>query len=198
VRSVVLGWRKAAVDSNGPAPTLVLTMADAFYALEVDLFFRVWEDYDLIERWALARNTGDQPIRLEQAFSAMWNLPLDETYRLRTLGGRWGGELRIGEVLLPIGKQVVESRRGLTSAHANPWFALDRDGAASESTGDVWFGALAYSGSWKIVVERNAHGQTQVTGGINDFDSTWKLDAGESFQTPAFVGGYSDGGSSCL
>ena len=62
----MLRWRKAAIDLEGAAPTLVLTMADAFYALEIDLYFRVWADYDLIERCAVMRNTGIEPIRLEQ------------------------------------------------------------------------------------------------------------------------------------
>lgn len=184
----------SANDQANATPVLVLTLADACYGLEVDLCYRVWAAYDLIERWSVLRNTGDQPIRLEQTLSAMWNLPLHETYRLRTLGGRWGGETRIGESVLPIGKHVIESRRGLTSALANPWFALDRNAAASEITGDVWFGALAYSGSWKIVVESNAHGQTQLAGGINDFDSAWKLAPNETFATPAFIGGFSDCG----
>jgi alpha-galactosidase len=124
----------------------------------------------------------------------LWHLPLDETYCLRTLSGRWGGEFQIGEIIAPLGKHIIESRRGITSHSANPWFGMDRDGAASETHGDVWFGALAYSGNWKIVIERNAYGQTMVAGGIHDFDHMWMLDAGEVFTTPCFVAGFTASG----
>jgi CRISPR/Cas system-associated exonuclease Cas4 (RecB family) len=44
---------------------------------------------------------------------------------------------------------VLESRRGSTGHQNNPWFAISR-GETQEQTGDVWFGALAWSGSWRI------------------------------------------------
>lgn len=194
VRAVFLRYANAVVLTDGAAPELVISLVDAHYPLALDLHYRVWSDYDLIERFAVIRNTGNEPIQLEQTLSAVWHLPLDERYRLRSLGGRWGSEFQIGEVMAPLGKQVIESRRGATSHNANPWFGIDRGGVASETHGDVWFGALAYSGSWKIVVERNAHGQTMVAGGIHDFDYAWKLDAGESFTTPGFVAGFTTAG----
>ena len=62
------------------------------------------------------------------------------------------------------------------------------DGHATESAGQVWFGALAWSGNWKITAERTVFEHVRVTGGINDFDSEWVLGAGEAFDTPGFVG----------
>jgi alpha-galactosidase len=194
VRAALLRFGEATILTDGAAPELVISLVDEHYPLAVDLHFRVWAEVDLIERFAVIRNTGEAPVQLEQTLSALWHLPLDERYRLRTLGGKWGAEFQISEVLLPLGEQVIESRRGLTSAHANPWFGIDRDGTASETQGDVWFGALAYSGNWKIVVERNAYGQTMVAGGINDFDHGWKLAGGESFTTPGFVAGFTTAG----
>ena len=194
VRAILLQFEQATILSDGEAPELVISLVDEHYALAVDLHYRVWGEYDLIERFAIIRNMGSSPVQLEQTLSALWHLPLNETYRLRTLGGRWGGEFQVSQVTLPLGKQVIESRRGITSAHANPWFGIDRDGDASESHGDVWFGALAYSGNWKIVVERNAYGQAMVAGGISDFDHSWKLAGGESFATPSFVAGFTNAG----
>ncbi|MNC20489.1 Alpha-galactosidase [compost metagenome] len=88
---------------------------------------------------------------------------------------------------------MLESRRGFTGAHANPWFAID-DGFATESGGGVWFGALAWSGNWKIAAEKTPFNQVRVTGGIHDFDSEWLLGAGEAFETPVFTGGFSSTG----
>ncbi|HBY62324.1 MAG TPA: alpha-galactosidase, partial [Solibacterales bacterium] len=90
------------------------------------------------------------------------------------------------------GKKVIDSRRGNTSHQFNPWFALDEN--ATESAGAVWFGALGWSGNWKIVVERTPNDHTQVTGGMNDFDFSYPLAPGESLETPPFYGGFSNAG----
>ena len=90
---------------------------------------------------------------------------------------------------------MLESRRGNTSHDLNPWFALDEGGKADEDHGRVWFGALGWSGNWKLVVEDTpaAH-QVRVTGGYNDFDFSWPLKPGESLSTPPYYGGFSSRG----
>ncbi|MBZ0300464.1 MAG: alpha-galactosidase [Anaerolineae bacterium] len=191
-RAVVLQYTGYEITTEDDLPVLLVRLTDPHYGLEVHLHYRVIPEFDLIERKAIIVNGGDQSVMLEHILSAAWNFPLREGYRLKTLGGMWGSEFQIQDIELPIGQQVMESRRGHTSHHANPWFGLDC--GATETHGEVWFGALAYSGSWKFTAERNAYGRVVVTGGVNDFDFTWKLDAGESFETPVFVGGFSAAG----
>jgi alpha-galactosidase len=187
-RAVILRYSGSEIREDGGLPLLVVRLADPHYALHVHLHYRVIPEYDLIERWAQIYNAGSDPVQLEQALSAVWYFPLRAQYHLKTLGGMWGGEFQIQDVTLPLGKQVVESRRGHTSHHANPWFGLDT--GATETQGEVWFGALAYSGSWQFTIERNAYQQVIVTGGVNPFDFSWKLEPGETFETPVFVGGF--------
>jgi alpha-galactosidase len=138
-------------------------------------------------------NAGHAPITLEQVLSAAWHLPRGRDYRLTHLAGRFAAETQISREHVSLGKKVLESRRGNTSHHANPFFAVDR-GTATEERGEVWFGALGWSGNWKIVVEHDAWGVLHVSGGINDFDFAWHLEGGETFETPSFVGGYTEGG----
>jgi alpha-galactosidase len=88
---------------------------------------------------------------------------------------------------------VLESRRGATSHHHNPWFALDR-GRADEDAGEVWFGALAWSGSWKLAAEVTDFNSTRVSIGLNDWDFAWRLGPGEQFVAPASVAGYTAAG----
>jgi alpha-galactosidase len=88
----------------------------------------------------------------------------------------------------------MESRRGITSHHETPWFALDPEGVSTEDRGPVWFGALAWSGNWKIVIERTSNQQTRLTAGINDFDFAWELKPGETFKTPECIGGHTENG----
>jgi alpha-galactosidase len=88
---------------------------------------------------------------------------------------------------------VLESRRGSTGHQNNPWFALARAGTSEES-GPVWFGALAWSGSWRITVEPDVKRRIRVTGGYNPFDFSYRLAPDAALETPVFFAGYTQGG----
>lgn len=169
---------------------LILHFTDAL-GLSVELHYQCFTAHDLISRHVVLKNTGVEAIRIEQALSSVWSLPARASYRLTTVTGEWVREFQLQRSLLPYGKTIVESRKGHTSHTSNPFFYLDADGIATETTGDVWFGALAWSGSWKLVHERTSYGRVQVSGGIQDFDFAWTLRPGETFETPAFTAGYS-------
>ena len=189
-----LRWRHEQTKSqeNG----LVVTLADPHYPFKVDLHYRIYPRFDLIERWAELRNCGQEPVDLEQVSSAMWHAPHLQKWTLTYLAGRWGAETQVRTVDLDQGKFVLESRHGATSHQMNPWFAVAETGQASESRGEVWFGELGWSGSWKITAEITDRGRLRIGGGINDFDFSWRLGAGETFKTPVFVAGFSREGMS--
>lgn len=190
LRLVYDGYR---IDGAEGKEMLTITLKDETYPIEARLTYTVVPDLDLIERSVVIANTGGHDIVLESAQSAAWTMPVLEDYRLTHVTGKWAGEFQLRETVLSEGKKVLESRRGFTDGHANPWFAID-DGRATEESGQVWFGALAWSGNWKIVAEKTAFDLVRVTGGINDFDSEWTLAPGETFETPTFIGGYTSGG----
>jgi alpha-galactosidase len=190
-------WRFAAqrVTRNGPISTLEIDVADIAYGLQVTLSYRVYDGFDVLERWATVRHRGDgPPIVVRQAHSANWWLPARGGWRLRYLHGGWGEETRLAEATLSPGKLVLESRRGTTSHQLNPWFTLDPDGSATENSGEVWSGALAWSGSWKIVYETTAAGHVHASGGWNDFDWAHHLAAGDDLILPPFAALYTSGG----
>ena len=178
---------------EGEIPELVILLRDPYYPLRVDLHYRLFEKQDLVERFAVVANDGEEKITLEEVLSAAWHVPRGYGYRLTHLAGQFAGETQVYREGISPGKKVFESRRGITSHHANPFFALDR-GNATEDAGEVWFGALGWSGNWKITADHDAHGYLQVSGGINDFDFSWHLEGGEEFTTPSFVGGYTQEG----
>jgi alpha-galactosidase len=111
------------------------------------------EDVDLIIRWVEIENRCTESVHLESVQSAAWYSPNQRAYRLTYLPGRWANEFNLKQTMVQQGKKVLESRRGITSHHESPWFALDPDGASTEHAGPVWFGTLAWSANWKIVVE---------------------------------------------
>lgn len=199
VRNALLQYDSFEIDANGldgeqARPSLAVHLRDPHYGLRATLHYRVVPECDIIERSAVLHNESDESIRVERIFSAAWHVPPRDGYRLKTLAGKWSGEFQVQEAIVPVGKQRIESRRGLTGFNASPWFALDANGSADEQQGEVWFGTLAHSGNWAFALERTIHGQVTLSGGVNDFDFEWLLKPGERFETPTFVGGYSGAG----
>ena len=192
----VIEWvfEEDAIDQPGESQTLSLRFRDRAYPLAVTLYYRIYDGHDVIERWVRLENTGGGPVTIEQALSADWQLPHHERYRLTYLQGRALKETQVAESVLGPGKVVLESRRGITSHQLNPWVALDPDARATEESGEVWSAALAWSGTWKIVVETTAYGEVHCAGGVNDFDFRYRLDEGARLDLPAFVGLYSNEG----
>lgn len=182
------------VDARQSDNQLWLRLKDACYPLEVVLHYRIFPQHDLIEMRGDIVNVGNERIVLEQALSGSLHVPRDEEYRLTYLAGRWAGETQLTRISLPDGKLVLESRRGTTSHYCNPFFLLDPGGSAQEDHGDVYYGALAFSGNWKIAIEKDKLGMTKISAGVNDFDFAWNLKPGETFATPGFVLGFVNGG----
>ncbi len=159
----------------------------------VTLHYTVYPAYGIISRSATVRNNTAAPLTLDSAQSATWYLPPGDGYQLTYLSGRWAAETQINREPIHEGDKVLESRKGHTSHNFNPWFAIDHGDAAEES-GSVWFGALAWSGNWRITVEQTPYRQVRVTGGYNTFDFQYPLNPGESLDTPEFYAGYSANG----
>jgi alpha-galactosidase len=190
-------WRVAGhrISREGPASTLEVDLADTGYPLLVTLGYRVYDGFDVLDRWATVRHGGDgPPIVIRQAHSANWWLPPRANWRLRYLHGGWGAETQLVETPLIPGKIVLESRRGITSQQLNPWFTLDSDGTATEESGELWSGALAWSGSWKLTFETNPGGRAHACGGVNDFDWSYRLEPGDELVLPRFAGLHTTGG----
>jgi alpha-galactosidase len=178
------------VSHNIQGDAVDITMKDIRDDVQVVLHYRVYPEYGLLRRSATILNKTAQPFTIESAQAAVWNLPAGEGYHLSYLTGRWAAETQLTREPVHPGIMVLESRKGHTSHYFNPWFALDH-GDTSEENGPVWFGALGWSGNWRISVEQTAYRQVRVTGGFNPFDFAYPLKPGESLETPVFFGGFS-------
>jgi alpha-galactosidase len=188
-RDLVLHYSSYKIDGN----RLVIAMRDINDDIEAQLEYRVYPQFGVISRKATIHNNSTQAITIESAQSATWNLPQGDGYRLTYLTGRWAAETQVNHEPIHEGMKVLESRLGHTGHNMNPWFAID-EGHADEEHGRVWFGALAWSGNWRITVEQTPYKQVRVTGGFNTFDFAWPLKPGESLETPDFYAGYSEHG----
>jgi alpha-galactosidase len=188
-RDLVLHYQSHKIDGD----VVFITLKDISDDIEAVLEYRVYAEAGIIMRRAVIKNKSSQAITLESAQSATWNLPPGDGYRLTYLSGRWAAETQVNHEPIHEGMKVLESRLGHTGHNFNPWFAIDQ-GEADEQHGSVWFGALAWSGNWRISVEQTPYKQVRVTGGFNTFDFSWPLKPGEQLETPAFYGGYAANG----
>ncbi|KLD68610.1 alpha-galactosidase [Xanthomonas hyacinthi DSM 19077] len=189
-RDLVLRYDSYTIESGG----LSILLRDAQVGVAVSLRYTADTATGIIGRSAHIENTGKQALVVDSAASAAWNLPRGSDYSLRYLTGTWAGEWHLQTRAITPGATVLESRRGSTGDENNPWFAIGRGNAWSETHGDVWFGALAWSGSWSIRVDEDILGQVRVVGGYNPFDFGYKLSPGQALDTPVFYAGYTRDG----
>jgi alpha-galactosidase len=187
-RDLVLRYDSHAETANG----FDVVLKDISRPIFVTLHYAMDAESGILARSATIENRGADAVTVEQAAAAAWALPAGH-YTLNYLTGRWAGEWTLTQETVRPGARVIESRRGSTSHQANPWFAI-QSGEANEDHGDVWFGALGWSGSWRITVEQDQLDAVRVTGGFNPFDFGYVLKAGEKLETPIFYGGYAPDG----
>ncbi|HXN50133.1 MAG TPA: alpha-galactosidase [Bryobacteraceae bacterium] len=172
---------------------LTVRLSDVSYDVQVDLSYRVYPE-GVLRKQTTIRNQTRQALTVESAQSGVWHLPAAQGYRLTYLSGRWGEESLLTQEEIHAGSKILESRRGSTSNQMNPWFAIDGADRATEDHGSVWFGALGWSGNWRITVEQTPHRDLRITGGYNPFDFSWPLNPGESLSTPPFYAAYTSRG----
>jgi alpha-galactosidase len=181
-RDLVLHYQSHTVKANG----IDVVLKDIERPIVVTLHYAIDPESGILARSATIENRGTEAATVEQAAAAAWALPAGH-YTLNYLTGRWAGEWTLTQ------ERVIESRRGSTGHQANPWFAIQA-GETNEDHGEVWFGALAWSGSWRITVEQDQLDEVRVTGGFNPFDFGYVLHPGEKLETPVFYGGYAANG----
>lgn len=188
-RDLVLHYQSYSIKGG----TLYVVLKDIERAIFVTLEYEMDAGTGILRRSATISNQTATPVIIEQANAATWFLPRGRDYTLRFLSGRWAGENNVDERPVQPGKTVLESRRGTTGMQNEPWFAVRRNDA-NETNGQVWFGALAWSGSWQITIDQDQVEQVRISGGFNPFDFGYKLVAGANLNTPSFYAGVTSEG----
>jgi alpha-galactosidase len=187
-REVRLVYDSHQITDEAGAPVLAIRLKDQLYPLVVTLSFRVRPEVDVIERWAVVSNQGPAAVLLENVASG--NVILEPgRYDLLQLSGEWGREFTVERTALTVGAKILESR-GMRFHKLSPWYLVRPSAEHAEEEGDVWFGALDWSGNWQLRFERPTSSRLQILGGINFWDTTWSLAPGASFETPLMVTGF--------
>jgi alpha-galactosidase len=180
------------VSNAQEAQTLRLKLQDPVSCLEVSLDYTAFRHHPVVTRSVRFTNSGTSPLNLLRALSLSLDLE-GEGLRWLQLSGAHVRERQPVEKTLGPGTVSVESRRGASSHQQNPFVALLSQ-EAGEDFGEVWGFNLAYSGNFLAQAEVDQFGITRVQLGINPFDFSWKLEPGQSFQTPEAILAYSGSG----
>lgn len=186
-RELVYSYEGYEVDGND----LVIKLKDIHYDFNMNLHYKVYEEYDLIERYVTIKNNSENVIEIEKVHSGQFHIPYEDL-TFSNVHGHWGAEQQRFTQKVSYGKIVIENRRGISTHNHNPYFILDKN--ATETTGEVFFGALKLSGNFSGVIEQTQYGETLVQLGINSHDFLLKLNQGEEFISPAIIAGYSNSG----
>lgn len=174
------------------AETLLIVLEDVGSKIEMELSYTIYKDRNVITRSTVVRNTGSENHMIKKAASMSLDFA-NRPFDLLQLHGSWGNERQLCREKISPGIKLLDSKRGASSHQHNPFVCLVEP-STDETHGEAYGFCLVYSGNHETMVERDQLGQTRVTMGINSFDFSWKLTAGESFQTPEVVMVYSEQG----
>ena len=184
------------VEADDEAKTLEIELYDEVMQTRLFLSYTIFEQYPVLTRHSKFIHEGKSEIFLTNALSASFDL-IDMDYEMIHLSGAWSRERYIKKRKLEHGIQAIHSMRGASSLEHNPFLALKRP-QATEFEGEVFGFSLVYSGSFLAQVEVSTHDLTRVSMGIHPNNFEWKLEEGESFQTPELVMVYSNHGLNAM
>ena len=170
---------------------LDITLADPAYGIRTVLSYRWSREHDIITRFVTVKNDSEHDLKIEKLMSAELTLPGEAVYDVTNTNGSWAGEFQLETAPLRAGSLCFESHRG-TAGHVNsPFVILSQN--ATEDCGDVYFAALGWGGNFKVETQRDFIGITRAALGLNDFDFSMILHAGESITAPKAYIGYTHG-----
>ena len=190
-RESLLTYKDFNVSETDDGFMLEIMLEDKPYKLDVTLCYKLRDDTDIIERFAKIKNNSDSLVVLNKISSGEFNFPSRRPYTSTNFNGAWVAEFRKETSVVNNGVLTYDSRKGGSNHTVNPVFILSQD--ADEKHGDVFFGALGWTGNFKTEISRDFAGITRAVIGINDFDFSYKLHAGEEFITPPVYCGHTKG-----
>lgn len=192
VKGELQGLPSSYANEGEESNTIEIYLEDTILNVELCLSYTVFPEKNIFTRNVRLYNGGYAPITLDKITS--FSLDFDhQDFDLITLDGAWSRERHSHRRALNYGKTEISSRKGVSSPDHNP-FLLLCEPSADEQRGEVYGFSLVYSGNHSSSVEVNPHDYSRVMMGINDFDFSWTLQSGETFQTPESVLAYSQCG----
>ena len=173
---------------------LSVVLKDPAYDFEVTLCYKSYFQDDVIEQWSVIRHKENGTVTLYKYASA--NLCLKaESYWLRQYHGDWAKEMQPEESKLTHGIKTLDTKLGTRANLFQPSvFMISLGKLATEDEGTVFYGAVEWSGNFRVDMELDPQDNLRIIAGINNYASPYTLKPGEEFETPPFLYTMSDKG----
>ena len=181
---------------QGKADLTVISLKDKVYPFSVKVYYKAYQDVDIIETWTEISHKEKGIVTLNQFASAYLPIRRGNVW-LSSLYGAWANEGRVVQELLEPGMKVIKNKDGVRNshtAHAEVMFSLD--GKPLENSGRVIGAALCYSGNYKLRIDTDESEYHHFYAGINEDNSAYRLKNSEIFKTPELALIYSEEGLS--
>jgi alpha-galactosidase len=173
------------IDNN--VSLLSVVLKDPVYPFQVTLYYKSYFNEDVIEQWSVISHQEKGNVTLYKYASANLHIKA-ENYYLRQYHGDWAKEMQPEESKLIHGIRTLDSKLGTRANLFQPSvFMVSLDKPSTEDEGKVLYGALEYSGNFRIDLEVDYQDNLRIIAGINNYASPYSLKPGELFTTPAFL-----------
>ena len=174
------------------AETLVIVLEDHVSRVQVQLFFGVLEEDDIITRSARILNLGSDTVTVEKAASACLDY-LYGDYDLITFYGRHVMERSFQRTEIAHGSTVIGSRRGASSHQYNPGVIIAEKNT-TEDSGSCYGMLFVYSGNFLCEAEKDQFEQTRVLMGLQSDLFHYPLSENEALIVPETILSFSGDG----
>ena len=183
-------------ETEKQATLTTVRLKDKVYPFYIDVYYKAYQDVDMIETWTEISHQEKKAVRLTQFASVYLPVRRGNVW-LSHLSGSWANEGQLTQEPLEPGMIVIKNKDGVRNshtAHAEVMFSLD--GSPRENTGRVIGAALCYTGNYKLKIDTDDSEYHQFYAGINEENSSYTLPGKETFRTPSVALTYSNEGLS--
>ena len=180
------------VDAN--VSLITVQLKDPVYPFDVNLFYKTYFKEDVVEQWTVIKHREKKNVILQKYASANLYLKADNFW-LKQYHGNWAKEMQPEETRLTHGIKTLDSKLGArANLYQHPVFMVSLDKPSTEDEGKVLYGAVEWSGNFRIDLELDPLNNLRIIAGINNHASEYSLKPAEEFKTPAFLYTFTDKG----
>ncbi|MCD0487252.1 alpha-galactosidase [Pedobacter sp. MC2016-14] len=166
---------------------LTILLKDPVYNFEVTLFYKSYFKEDVMEQWAVIRHQEKGDVVLQKYASANLHLKAG-SYWLKQYHGDWAKEMQPEETKITHGIKTLDSKLGTRANLFQPSvFMVSLDKPATEDEGTILYGAVEWSGNFRVDLEVDQQDNLRILAGMNNYASAYTLKANQDFVTPAFL-----------
>lgn len=188
--------KPASFAGENESQSIEFELVDAERELKIDMTYTIFRGLGTIARKQKISNIGDEARRIERFMSGVLELK-NRDFEWVHLSGAWLKERHIKATTVSQGTMSVGSLKGASGHQHNPFVAL-KEKSTSKDHGYVYGANLIYSGNFLAQVEMDEWNNLRLMIGMHPEHFSWKLDPGETFESPESIFTFSNLGMNGL